>query len=269
MTARASTLVASVGLLLAAAVGPSSPAAADSDLPWEFSGPAAGMPATDVPARTIQAASVRVLDGADGDTLHATVTLGAMPDAATGADLQVVSGSPDEGDCRPSWEVTVPTTSATTDDDGDAVVQVVYPVQADDWRAWRCVFVAVTATDGQTVHDRWDGQPGSEVILDSGGRLRIEQARVPAAVRPHRWFPVRLELKNVMSDVTRARVTGDGKGLRVVPTVLGALESGESITTRLWVRLKVDDTRRLRITTDVGGVAFSFPDVETVTVQAR
>jgi hypothetical protein len=260
---------ASAVVVSALLVVPASPAQADTETYWRFDGPAAGMPATDVPARTIQAASLSVYGGPGGDRVTASVTLGAVPDASSEADLHLVRGVAEGDQCRPRWELVVPTSSATIAESGDAVVRIDDPVEANDWETESCVQVSLTSADGAaTVYDRWDGTFDAQVIGDPGGLVRIKDVHVPETVRPHRWFPVRVELKNVQSDLDGVRLTGEGKDLRAVPTMLGGMESGESVVARLWVRLRVDEARRLRITTTPYG-AIAFPNEDTRTVMVR
>jgi hypothetical protein len=269
---RASLFLAPVLLSAAVVVGPATPAHAWVITHWRFDGPAAGMPATDVAARTISGAEVYVSDGPEEEErVRGGVVLGALPDDSSEADLHLVMGVPDGEQCLPRWELVVPTSSAAVDDSGDAVVHIDYPVTADDWEIGSCVYVSLTSIDAAaTVYDRWDGTWDGETIADPGGLVRIKDVQVPDSVRPHRWFPVRVELKNVQSDLDGVRLTGEGKDLRAMPTMLGGMESGESMVARLWVRLRVDEARRLRITTTpYGEIAFANEDSRTVMVRPR
>ncbi|MCW2845974.1 MAG: hypothetical protein JWN22_3890 [Nocardioides sp.] len=216
---------------------------------WEYDAHAAGMPAGDEPARTLQTARAQFsyTSTADG-AVEATVTLGAEPTAATDAELHLVLGVSLETGCEPGWEHSLSTFATGTGGTRDGAV-IQFGVDAPPYDAQRdCSYVELRERgDPSIVLDRLEGRWAGGVITEPPDGLTL---RAPAAARVQRgnWSGVRLRV-NTYDAVTRVVIRGQGHNLLTRDVVL----DGEEIVARgytvtfLPVKLLDKGARRVRI----------------------
>jgi len=186
------------------------------------------------------------------------------------ADLHLVLGVlGDGGTCLTRWEVVVPTLDPTGGARRDGSTMTLdYPLAPGD--DFSCAYLSITPSGATGPdYDRWDGRPGGQVIADSGGRAVIKDVQAPARLRPHSWVPLRVKVRAVGSRVDAVRVAGYGEGIRSLPTTVPILRPGGSATLRLWVKLRVDERRRLTVVATPYGVAFPTSGHATVVLRPR
>lgn len=260
-----SPLAAAVLLLVGTLLAVAAPAQADTILIWRLEQRPAGLPATTEPARTLARADADLTVGRDGSTLRATVELGDVPTAETGADLHLRIGTPQDGTCRTDWEVVVPTfdPSGPASREGAAIRIVMAMAQPTD-TGTHCASAVLTAADG-SVLDQLDDAAEMQVVADAGARARIERVTGTRVRRGH-WSTVWVRIGHRGADADGVEVTGAGRGVRVRRyTVRVSLRAGDEVWAPLQVRLRGGDPRTVTFSArPFGDIAFAFPGTREV-----
>lgn len=265
LPAALATVMLSLGLVLAP------PAVAATEAHWEFSTRPADQPIPTVPARTLVEGSALHRQGHES-SVAVEVELGAKPDGSTDAMLRIAFGELDDAkECAPVWEVSVstyePGPGATRDGARISVTRGLEPYAGGEWN---CAFLALTEpSDPSIVHDRLDGAVGWTVVINRTAYVKITQVGHTRLARGE-WSFVRIELTNRASDITRVRLEGEGRGLRVRAVVVEReMSRGDTVTLRLPVKIEPGKPRRLTITTYPRGhdIAFARRDTKHVRIE--
>lgn len=276
----AASAVALVAVLLAVVpavlAAPSPAAGAPTSLErryWVYDVRPAGMPATDVLARTLDSVDAQHLVAWEGGRLDVTVVLGAEPTADTDGLLHVGFGpDPAGGGCVPSYEIV---TGTATPADGvtrdGATLTTSRALASYQGERWRCSVAWLTAPGDTAVTDRLDGRIGRYEVIDPAAEVRIREVTHRRLPRD-RWSYVRVHLRNVGYAVQEIRVRGHGRGLEVGRAVVrGDFPTGATLTLDVPVLLEARRHRHLTLVTHPRGhdVAFTFTDEERVRVRPR
>lgn len=244
------------------------PAHGDTILVWRFEQRPAGLPATSEPAQTLAAARADLTIDSDGSTLRASVELGGVPVAETGADLHLRIGTPVDGACRTGWEVVVPTfePSGPASRQG-AAIEFAMVMGPDFDTGTHCASVSLTAADG-SVLDQLDDAEEMLVIADTGARARIERVTGTRVHRGH-WSTVWVRVGHHGAEAEGVQVTGVGRGVRVrAYTAHLTLHQGDEVWAPLQVRVRGERARELKISArPFGQIAFAFPGTRQIVLR--
>lgn len=270
--------------LLVALVLPALPSSAAGRAPQPVAEPQhltlvrdAGMPTTDVPARTLASADAWTRLSTEATTqVTVTVTLGAAPTTETAADLRIALGRPGETGCAvvDAWSVRTdaPEYADPSAPEGVPTITVTRDLPAGDVAGSPCLVVAVSdpAEPAGADLDRWSAGTDRFVPMRATpGQARIvDVAHTRLPVREWSWVQVRLRVR--FHGVSSIRVDGRGPDLRVQPVVLTReFAKGERVVVTVPVKLCARKPRALRLDTAVAGVALPLIDRERVRIRPR
>lgn len=241
MLGRSVSMIAA-GVITAGMLAPAAHAGTRDYLVYDQRRP--GLPATDDPARTISDAGGVITDQR---TAWVSVTLGARPDEASAAELDVVFGTLDPAG------VCVGPNDAGTQTTGSQSYE--FAVKLDPlWESdTGCTYVELVDPATGELLDRLDGRVTGTVIVDPAAPLRIGGVR-HRILPEDRWswirVPVRLsrpaDLVRVDTDAARVEgVQARVVRLRDVPSGLTSV--------RVPVRLGVPHVRRMLVRVRASG----------------
>lgn len=259
--------VGTVGLLAICLLVMASPAQADQS--WSFDVRPDGFPAAAAaPAQTLESASAHTGVGPDA-TFDATVTLGAVPDETSAAQLVVAIGTVQDDDgCVIAWQLSVPTLSPSGPASRDGAT-ITVRTGAADGTGTPCGSVSVVGPD-ETVVDRLEEPAGQTAISDPGGHTRITQVR-GLRVTPGRWSTIWLQVRYRGAEADGVRSRGESRGTGVAVrgrTVRVGLGTGDRVWVPLRVKLRGDRSHRLRVSAPPFGF-LAFPSGGSRTVWIR
>lgn len=228
----------------------------------------AGLPATANPAQQLRSASVR--QNLAGSTISGSFTLKASPPAAES----------DRGQQAPCRSTSVTTTTAPFSRMRASAglrsrSPAIWPVVASrarephtplsrataaaGWSTWNCAYVAVLDENSTVV----DGLVGN--LSETHGKPAVAiksvsllgSARQPFPLVRGIWTTFEVELENTgASDARGVVVSGNGKGVRVTRTRVGAVSTSSGSTATVRVRLIGRANRAVvRLRVSRGGVA--------------